>query len=436
MLEHEKYGSLRSHQRDAVDVAIRVLKGEVQDRVIVAGVTPGGGKTLMAALFADILFDAEFIEQVIVVVPNKPLARQMRDGFNAPDRGLNRYLGDRASKGGKLLPGMSRPCGRVYTYQYIAANPDELLRRAKKKATLLILDEPHHLSENRAWSKAIEPVVSASKLVLMMSGTLSRGDGEPIPFVTYVDGVAKKHIEYSRLAALGERAILSISVKRYDGDSFYEHRGEERRHALSTAPKKEQARALKTALLTHEFVDHIVIDALRDWSQYRREKYASKAIVVAHTQRAARRLAALISRNFPEAHAVLAVCDEPTADQAIHDFRSGRANVLVTVRKAYEGLDVKSATHLVYLGDARTFGFLDQVIARVTRVNGESCLSWEEQEARIFVPDDAKSRAYLDRLLEEQSDSFDQKGETPGVGAARPHSTFKPEYLRSKLEGA
>lgn len=430
MSDIEKYGSLRTHQREGVDVARDVLSGVITDRVIVAAVTPGGGKTLMAALFADVLFEAGDIEQVIVVVPNKPLAHQMQTGFHNPSRGLDRYLGARSKKrregSGPSLPGMGQPSGRVVTYQSIFTDASDCLRRAKRKRTLLILDEPHHLADNKAWAKAIEPIVQCAHRVLMMSGTLSRDDGARIPFIAYDDEKhARVHIRYSRRMALTEHAVLSINVTRYDGDSTYEHRGQSKKHELSSAPAKEQARALKTALLTPAFVDRIVLDALRDWSRYRREKYASKAIIVAHTQKAARRITAVVSRNFPEAHVVLAVCDEPTADQAIKDFRIGHANVLVTVRKAYEGLDVPSATHLVYLGDARTFGFLDQVIARVTRVNPDCGLTWKDQEARVYVPDDKRSRDYLDRLLDEQVASH---GEAPpdsdGEGTGRRPSDF------------
>lgn len=422
----KEYGSLRSHQADILSVAQKVLLGTILDRIIVASVTPGGGKTLMAALYADVLMDAGDIEQIVVVVPSNPLARQMRHGFHDPERGLHRYLGDRKTRGGPVLDGFSRPSGRVLTYQSIHADPNAILRRVKKRRTLVILDEPHHLAAERSWAAAIAPAVAAAHRVLMMSGTLSRSDGERIPFVPYEDGQARVHVRYARQTALVERAILPIAVRGFGGKAFYEHRGQEMEHELSTAPTKEQARALKTALLTHSYVDELVLKAMHDWSIYRREKYPSKAIVVAHSQSAARRLVAVVARSFPEARPVLAISDEPGADERINEFRTGMANVLVTVKKAYEGLDVREATHLVYLGDARTFGFMDQVIARVTRVNPSCGLSWEDQEARVWVPDDAKCRDYLSRLLEEQAESCAEKDQG-GMGAARPRSTFRPE---------
>jgi superfamily II DNA or RNA helicase len=269
-----------------------------------------------------------------------------------------------------------------------------------------------------------------------MSGTLSRGDGGRIPLVAYDENQeAKVHIRYNRRDALKDRAILPLSAKRFDGRAFYEHRGQSVTAEISTAPHREQARALKTALLDHDWVETLVMEAMRDWDQYRRTVYASKAIVVCHSQDRAKKAMRIIARNFPDARPVLALCDEPGSDQRIRDFRRGPANVLVTVKKAYEGLDVVDATHLVYLGDARTTEFLDQVFARVTRVNYQCGLPWEQQEARIFVPDDRKTREYLDKLFEEQAETYSDGAEGQERGGCARHSSFRPERAEHTAVG-
>ena len=430
---NQDYGPLRKHQKAALDLASAVVHGVVNDRILTAGVTPGGGKTLMASLLCNRLLDAGMAEQVLVIVPNRPLVHQMRASFHAPERGLVRYLSEET--GQRTIPGLGRPSGRVMTYQACSMDPKSALRFVQRRKTIVVLDEVHHLATDRAWHAAIAPLAAAGVLVLAMSGTLSRGDGERIPLVAYDEGKPRVHIRYSRREALDEHAILPLVVKRFDGRSFYEYRGKDVMSEISAAPVREQARTLKTALLDHDWVETLVMEAMRDWDHYRRSVYSSKAIIVCHSQDRAKKTMRLVAHNFPDARPVLAICDEPEADQRIKAFRSGSANVLVTVKKAYEGLDVADATHLIYLGDARTVEFLDQVFARVTRVNHRCGLSWEEQEARIFVPDDAKTREYLDKLFEEQACMSREPQVDHASGAMRAHSTFRPDHAEHTRVG-
>jgi len=373
------------------------------------------------------LLDAGFADKVCVVVPNRALNQQMREGFPDPKRGLHRYLVE-GWKSLRTNPFKGQPCGRAVTIQSCVVDPEKLLRAMRAHRTLLVIDEPQHLAENRAWSQVMAPAIESAVKVLMMSGTLSRGDGGKIPFIEYDNGVPRKHVLYTRQHALEERAILPIGAKRFDGKSFYGHRGRDMTHDLSTAPRKEQARTLKTAILADEYAEPLILEAMRDWESYQRDVYASKAIVVCHSHDTARRAMKLVAHHFPMARPVLAICDKPNAHEAIARFRLGSANVLVTVKMAYEGLDVPAATHLVYLGDARTFEFLDQVFARVTRVNRECGMEWEQQEARIFTPGDAKMCEYLDQLMEEQRESFiERTGQRGGHGAEHVRSTFRPD---------
>jgi superfamily II DNA or RNA helicase len=50
-----------------------------------------------------------------------------------------------------------------------------------------VLDEVHRLKEGKSWHRAIEPLFEAAAFVLMMSGTLTRGDGNRIAFLPYTE---------------------------------------------------------------------------------------------------------------------------------------------------------------------------------------------------------------------------------------------------------
>jgi superfamily II DNA or RNA helicase len=418
MIDLEKLGILRLHQDRGRVVANELVAGRRHQKIVVAGVTPGGGKTLMSAIFANVLADHSMIEQVLVVVPNDPLRLQMFQSFHDPSRGLCRYLGRVGGQRQGNLPGLGAPFGTVVTYQ--ALTSDVALKRwvrwASKKRTLVIFDECHHLCEQKAWVRAAEKLVEASRLVLMMSGTLWRWDEERIPFVTYdSSGKAAIDIRYSRTDALREKAILPVEFRFFDGKACYEFRDKPHDTALSTATAKEQARAVKTALMNDEFVHPFLAAGMQDFERYRASYYPSQAIGVFHDKKRTRAAASWGRGAFPKNQPVVSLCGESGSDKAIVRFREGTFPVLFTVRKAYEGLDVRGATHLFYLGDSRSWPFLDQVIARVTRYNDKAPLSWEEQRGYVYVPDDKRTREYVQNMMEEQDAYYRERDDATGT---------------------
>lgn len=422
-----KYGSLRKHQVRALKVAEEIIDGRRKQKVVVAGVTPGGGKTLMASIFANELGDAGFIEQVIVVVPNDSLGEQMKQGFHDRDRGLHRFLVESTRQG--TIPGTGIPFGKVVTYQSLSSERTSK-RHAKwaaKRRTLVIFDECHHLLKEKSWEIGARRLVDAAKLVLCMSGTLWRWDEEPIPFIPYNENnVAIVDIRYSRPEALSEQAVLPVEFKFFDGEAVYERHNVPHETRLSRASKKEQSDALRTALGSAEYTQKFLTEALRDWERYRRQGYQSQLIVCCHSQQAAKAAHKFVRHHFGVHNPVLSVCSESNADKAIRAFRSGQAGILTTVRKAYEGLDVRGATHLVYLGNVRSYPFLDQVIARITRFNPDAPLKWEEQRGYVYAPDDPAMRQYVNTMHEEQLEYFREKDPGGLPGSPRKRSTFHP----------
>jgi superfamily II DNA or RNA helicase len=379
----------------------------------VASVTPGGGKTLMASVFAHALLEAGLIDFVLVVVPREALRAQMIEGFTVPSRGLPRQL--TSEKGKKIVqPSFFDTAGMVTTYQALVANTKRFLRRVKGKRVLLILDEPHHMAEGEideecvAWKRAVDPLVEVAQHVLMMSGTLTRHDRKAIPYVTYDrdTGEAAIDIEYNRRSALEEHAIIPISVRLLDGCAEYEHL--QRRHVvnISEASAAETPRALRTVLEDPGYRDWVCIEALKEWQAYRAAHmtptFKPKAIVVCHTQKAAQHVAALIEREI-KVDVALAIDIEKHAHKRIQRFRNGvEGDVLVTVGMAYEGLDVPDATHLVCLANIRSRPWLEQVVNRITRFCAASGMPWSEQWGYVYVPDDPGMRAFIETIMVDQ----------------------------------
>src|SRR5579885_3395136 len=109
--------SLRTHQRQLLGVARAIAAGASGVRDVLAAVTPGGGKSLLPVLMAQVLMQAGVIERVCWVVPRDSLRLQAEEAFADPTwrAALSHSLSLRAADN---APDPSRGlAGYITTYQ-------------------------------------------------------------------------------------------------------------------------------------------------------------------------------------------------------------------------------------------------------------------------------------------------------------------------------
>jgi len=399
---------LRKHQIEGYERAMLVVQGRA-DKNTVAQVTPGGGKTLFASIFAQVLLRAGFVTRVVIVVPRDSLREQMRDGFCDPVRGLDLAIVSVSSR--PTAKDIFACAGYVTTYQSLGRGAKPHLDVLEGESILVIFDEVHHLVDDPEISKWVAPakeLADRAKHVLVMSGNLQRHKKERVPFVKYADGAATSNILYSRLDALEEHAIIPLDVDLQDGDTTFTHRGETHQVTLSTAPTKKAERgAIKTALKIYEYRDRLLTRAFASWLEYRAHYYHSQMIVVCEDQKEAREVRDYVQKAHRQFDVALAISDEPQAHRTLRKFRTHAGyDVLVTCQMAYEGLDAPWATHMVYLHRIRSFPWMEQATARLTRFNPDCGLPWEKQAAKVFAPGDKSWRKFVEHLRFEQSATY------------------------------
>lgn len=412
----EQLGSLRDHQTQLFARALGVAQRTIEDKFTVAQVTPGGGKTLAASIFAHVLLRAGIVDRVIIVVPRDTLRDQMREGFCVPERGLGLHVASAASDVSMKV--VFDKAGLVTTYQAVAKSvAAQHLKAVKSCRILLILDEVHHLvdEEGKGWVPGVRALVERATHVLALSGNLGRGDEKPIPFIPYgADRCPIKHVQYSRAKALDERAIIPLSVSLQNGDTEYFDRGKEHAVELATArTKRQKSKSLATALELEEFRDRVLTTGIAAWLDYRETFYRSQLIVICDKQKDARNAASRIRAAHPAFDIALAISEEgPEAKRWLKKFRTRTgADVLVTCDMAYEGLDAPWATHMVYLSNKRSLPWMEQATARITRFNSHCGLPWDRQAAVVFAPGDARMRAFVAQLDAEQNDQYRERAE-------------------------
>lgn len=405
----------RAHQIEAEDRAASIVSGKVTEKVTLAAVTPGGGKTLMAAAFARVLMDGRRISRVCWVCPRSSLALQSAEGFTHPL--VNPvYRARRADNTVPLirdeLPPFMRVCYTT-TYQSIAAQPDIHRDQFDRGEFLLILDEPHHLvddEEGGVWARALQPLVARASHVLLMSGTVERADGKRLPFVSYRTSEGRSlpdvHIAYTRRDALMEGAILPMHFTYADGSARYLDGMVEKTVEVSKSSESEYSKVLSTILGRTEYRDALVSRGMNEWTAHHANVYPSRAIIICASQVMARDVRDFVAKNY-QTQVALAISDDDDSQHTIDQFRKGtRGKVLVTVGMAYEGLDVPDVTHLVCLTNIRSTPWLEQAFARATRVDHKAVAAgvpYDRQGAHIYVPDDPRMRDVVEKMRNEQA---------------------------------
>ena len=464
---------LRTHQAQLLAVAQAIAAGaELRD--ILAAVTPGGGKSLLPVLAAHALIGAGLVEQVVWVVPRDSLRLQAEEAFADPywREALGHGLGVRAADNAP------DPCrglaGYVTTYQGVAAAPDLHLAEARRRRTLLVVDEMHHLpalddapkgeptgetadDPAQGWSAALLPLLECARVRLLLSGTLERADGRRILWLPYRRGEKAGQTEvdlaapgwavvgYSRAQALTERAVLPVTFGALDGEARWLEpvqggvRAEAGPHRLSGSHPTETTRpALFTALRTG-FADALLRRAFESARSLRAKRRAAglgpwglgKLLVVAPDQAQARRYLDLLRGWVPrdQARSVrLATSDERDAHETLAAYRlRPEPSALVTVAMAYEGLDAPEVAVVAALTHIRSRPWLEQMVARATRVDPHAG-PYESQRALVFHPDDPFFAKFRWRMEQEQGTRA--RGPRP-----RQQGTL-PLWLQERLEQA
>src|SRR3954466_3022091 len=305
---------LRTHQRQVFGLMAAIATGEARGITdVLAAVTPGGGKSLLPVLAGAHLIRAGIVERICWVVPRDSLRLQAEEAFADPywRKALNHTLTVRAAEN---EPDPSRGlAGYVTTYQAIAASPQLHLAEIRRRRTLLVVDELHHLpalseyepdvitnpgeEDASAWSRALLPMLESAVLRLHLSGTLERADGRAILWLPYRAGAKARSREvnidapgwavvgYSRSQAVAEKAVLPVTFGALDGEASWLEGGKTAAdpprvgpHRLSGPYPTETTRpALFTALRTG-FALELLQEAFKTTHELRAQRRAERGL--------------------------------------------------------------------------------------------------------------------------------------------------------------
>lgn len=401
---------LRKLQKETQDIINKITAGS-SIKTIIAEATPGAGKS-MIPLIAGKLIVEKLADAICWVVPRKTLQRQGEQNFQ--DVRFRELLGYdlviRANTNN------IDPCrqldGFITTYQAVGVDDKQtVLNDFLAKRYILILDENHHVEVESYWYVSLKPLVDRAKYLIIMTGTMERGDGDKIAFMPY-DTVGTRAypklqsdastsiIRYTRKDALAEKAILPLSFHLSEGHAqWIDKDGAERESGISQATKDITSQALFTAIST-EFAETLLEAGIRHWHDLKRLNRNAKLLVVTANYEEAKRISEILKTKWVQ-HEIATSHESVEGHRAINRLKSGVINVLVTIAMAYEGLDVPEITHIICLTNIRSTPWIEQMVARAVRVDPHAG-PYESQSGYIFAPDDIMFREIVSKIEREQ----------------------------------
>ncbi|MBK0869638.1 DEAD/DEAH box helicase family protein [Saccharopolyspora sp. HNM0986] len=417
---------LREWQAQALPVILERIFYEGSATLQAAG---AAGKTVFAASVFKSLREAGYAERMVVIVPNTALVEQWRRALAELRIDLD------SNPAGGIIETRSRP-GIIVTYQSVQNSAGAHSVRLRRKRTLVVLDEVHHVATDASWGSAVQTMIGNvvdkdihAAAVLNMTGTLFRSSPKRrISTVRYervlVDGRPKLQAvadcSVSSRDLIDKKLLRPVDLFAYTGWARFVDVNHQRetRAQIADLDDPQSNMVLLQACTSDEWLRGFVAEAVRLLeNQLAAIEYAEplKLLFVAPTQQVARRAALALNRVTGRNFARLVTSDEP---EALRTLRSAAAEPnscgIVAVRMVTEGFDCAHVSTIAYAANVTAPLFISQVTARAMRITGTERARATVLPAAILVPDHpALQEAFRQALADAAPAADEDDGELP-----------------------
>ena len=371
------------------------------DRDFLAVATPGAGKTTFALTAVARDLQRHPHRRVVVVAPTSHLKVQWA-------RAAGRVGLHLEPSWSSTDPWPTDMHGVVVTYHQVAGDPVSLWRHTQD--SFVVLDEVHHAGTDRAWGDGVGVAFTEAARRLSLSGTPFRSDANPIPFVTYTFDEAVADYVYDYGDALRDgRVVRPVLFPTVDGEMEWSAPDGSILQA-TFADELDRTRAsqrLRTALsLEGQWLPEVLARADRTLAEVRATHPDAGGLVIAADVEHAHGIAEALRRR-PGRRVTVATSDDPDASRRIAAFRESDDDWIVAVRMVSEGVDVPRLRVGVWATTTVTELFFRQAVGRLVRWTP----GLRRQRAFLFLPDDARLRAFAAGIAETRTHALRRRAE-------------------------
>ena len=393
---------------------------------------PGAGKTIFAGEVFRRLYEAGFVDRILIVVPSRVIIGQWKRSL-ADHLGI--HVDDQPHLGWRELPDTVGP---IITYAGMAKAVRWHRAAISDISTFVVFDEVHHLNDKASWGAAAIKLTANSDgeqtaTILNTTGTLFRTPPSPgstakerIPTVRYREAVDERGRD-----VLEAIADWSVSPVRLIGTELRPVQlqacgstielvdlaeGETISGEVADLPTKQLMRAAHSRMIADAdwmegFARHM-LNELALQSHVLEHAEPLKALWVAKDQRRAREAVEIINRVADTDFARLVISDEPDALRTLERaIREPKPLCIVSVQMVTEGFDCAQVSTIAYANNVITELYLTQMVARAMRITRTEREKGRFLPAQVLIPDVADLRDAFRNVLAGKLDMIEALAE-------------------------
>ncbi len=365
--------TLRQWQTDCYKELLRVKADGRNKFLSVAGV--GSGKTFFSAfVFNEFRSKGEF-DSVVIISPTENIKRNWSITFQY-DFNL------KVDHGYQFKHSWPRDChGVSLTYQSLNPLNLQVLKRYITRKVFLIIDEVHHAGDERSWGNAIQELGDEAGFVLLLSGTPTRGDNSPIPFVTYQrknpneEGTKTYELKYDFYYSYAESIKDKVCCPTIFPRNFSNVQTIEGYKKLEYADQDSlEMRKLYNNIISVKeegigcYVYETFIRAnkqLCELNDKRNQNFAG--LIVCNTIPDAIKLHERIYKEFGADFVELVTSNDPDSSKKIENFKFSYCPWIISINMISEGVDISRIRVIVYASNVISPVRFIQVMGRGVR---------------------------------------------------------------------
>jgi len=316
----------------------------------------GSGKTLFGGNVLKNMFESYGFDNVVIVAPSVNLRKGWADE-------LFEWFGIQIDYDWNMTCGWQKPAVGVSLTYHSINTCSLLLRKLITDRTVVILDEIHHIGDNKSWGAGIKSAFENAGLVIGLSATPFRQDDAYIPFVEYKsndDGLLESVSDYSYpyWRAVKDDVVRPVSFEIFGGkaewkEGEYTYYGQANPRLLERDQKKI-LRALTDS------IGRWTIDTFKEANdklqQLRKEALTadSAGLIVCNNRYDAENTYKAIKAMGVKCKLVISSDDdldtkmEDSANTIIDNFKNSSDEWIVAVRMISEGVNIPRIRVILY----------------------------------------------------------------------------------------
>lgn len=378
---------LRSWQSECIHSAIEKYKTK---KHFLALATPGAGKTMMATVLAEKMYEKGKIDLVMCFSPSSIVANDfsqiLSSQFNTHFDGTLGSMGD------------------SFTYQSLNLLTETVWCLFDRYRVFVIFDEIHHCAgsttqDANAWGQTIiSKIKDKAAYTIALTGTPWRSDLLPIVLAEYCNesGIIQCDYAYGLKKAIEDNVCRIPQICVLDNDQITISAKGEMFHFSSFLELLDASIISYSEVVTNtKVIEQLLHHANIKLEKIRESNDESGGLIVASSIEHAWQIQ-LILKSIIGDDAVVVTSQEANANSIIQRFRNNNEKWIISVGMISEGTNVPRLQVCCYLSNVKTEMYFRQVLGRILRITSAS-----DQHAFMFMPAAPKLVEFTNRVAED-----------------------------------